>query len=117
MLKYLSREKDQGGPNAPLASNRHEQVDTMQPELRRKVELANRRVFGNVSLRSHQIPIIDAVMANRDVFAVLPTGAGKTLCFALPAVLSQGVTVVISPLIALIEDQVQLVGTRDCESF
>lgn len=62
--------------------------------------------FGYTSFRPHQSEIISAAIAGRDVLAVLPTGAGKSLCFQLPAVLENGVTVVISPLIALMNDQV-----------
>lgn len=54
-----------------------------------------------------QAEVIDAVMANRDVFVKMPTGSGKSLCFQLPAIASNGVTIVISPLNSLIEDQIE----------
>lgn len=65
-----------------------------------------RDIFGYGAFRPGQAEIIDAVMAGHDVLAVMPTGAGKSLCFQIPALASPGLTVVISPLKALMRDQV-----------
>jgi len=65
-----------------------------------------KRTFGYDTFRPLQRDIIDASLAGRDVFALLPTGGGKSLCFQLPALARPGLTVVVSPLIALMKDQV-----------
>jgi ATP-dependent DNA helicase RecQ len=65
-----------------------------------------KRYFGFDSFRPLQEKIVRDVLAGRDVFAVLPTGGGKSLCFQLPALVRPGLTVVVSPLIALMKDQV-----------
>lgn len=64
-------------------------------------------VFGFDGFRPLQKEIVDAVACGNDVLAILPTGGGKSLCFQLPALLRPGLTVVISPLIALMRDQVR----------
>jgi len=66
-----------------------------------------RDVFGFETFRPGQEEIVDAVTAGENVLAIMPTGGGKSLCFQLPALLRDGVTVVISPLIALMRDQVR----------
>src|SRR5436305_3487792 len=65
-----------------------------------------KKYFGFAAFRPLQEEIIHDALAGRDVFAVLPTGGGKSLCFQLPALARPGLTVVISPLIALMKDQV-----------
>jgi ATP-dependent DNA helicase RecQ len=67
---------------------------------------ALKRSFGHESFRSGQREIIDAILAGRDAFALLPTGGGKSLTYQLPAVLLSGLTLVVSPLIALMHDQI-----------
>ncbi|HTJ25236.1 MAG TPA: DNA helicase RecQ [Candidatus Limnocylindria bacterium] len=69
------------------------------------------RWFGFPSFRPFQEAIVRDVLEGRDVFALLPTGGGKSLCYQLPAVLSEGLTVVVSPLIALMKDQVDALDT------
>ena len=85
----------------------------MTPAAVEKDELqeALKRTFGFDSFRPLQREIICDSLAGRDVFALLPTGGGKSLCFQLPALLRPGLTVVVSPLIALMKDQVDALET------
>jgi ATP-dependent DNA helicase RecQ len=82
----------------------------MTGDLRRAAAIL-KSVFGYDSFRPGQAEIIGAVLAGKDVFAVMPTGSGKSLCYQLPAIVEGGLTVVVSPLIALMRDQVgQMAG-------
>jgi ATP-dependent DNA helicase RecQ len=94
---------------------RHPEQQTEQKTLRtttrlprpttRQVANVVTKVFGLSSLRPGQQAVIDAVLAGRHTLAIMPTGAGKSLCYQVPAMLMPGTTVVISPLIALMKDQ------------
>src|SRR5262249_26541987 len=73
---------------------------------------ALRHHFGFERFRAGQREIIETVLAGRSTVAILPTGGGKSLCYQLPALLSEGVTIVVSPLIALMKDQVDQLHAR-----
>lgn len=85
----------------------------------KKVHGLLRNVFGIESFRGNQEAVINATLDGRDVVVIMPTGGGKSLCYQLPALVSNGLTLVISPLIALMDDQVlQLKDTNiDAEAF
>lgn len=84
--------------SALLASPAHPTLDDARATLR--------RVFGHADFRGLQAPVIDEILAGRHAMAVLPTGGGKSVCYQVPALLLEGLTLVVSPLIALMTDQV-----------
>ncbi len=77
---------------------------------------ALRERFGHAELRGPQREVIDAVLAGRDVLLTMPTGGGKSLCYQLPALLLDGLTLVVSPLIALMQDQVDALRAKGIEA-
>ena len=82
-----------------------------EPSRRQAANLLQ-KVWGHSDFRGGQWSIIEAVLRGRDVVGVLPTGTGKSVCYQLPAALGSGLTLVISPLIALIRDQVESLSRR-----
>ncbi|MEL6902202.1 MAG: DNA helicase RecQ [Cyanobacteria bacterium J06606_4] len=80
--------------------------DQVYPPVTQSLEDALKHFFGHEQFRHDQQPIIERVLKNKDVLVIMPTGGGKSLCYQLPALLRPGITIVISPLIALMQDQV-----------
>ncbi|KAH3744907.1 recQ family DNA helicase [Pelomyxa schiedti] len=92
--------------------------DDEGPTWAQRIDECLRNVFGKESLREGQRQVINACLVERrDVMAVMPTGAGKSLCYQLTAVLSRGISFVISPLIALMENQVSALQALKINAF
>ena len=88
----------------------------MRDSVNQKPKSILKSVFGFDDFRPHQESIINEALSSRDVFAALPTGGGKSLCYQLPALLRPGLTVVVSPLIALMKDQVDAAKAAGIEA-
>ena len=79
----------------------------VNPDLTQRAQALLRSVYGYPEFRLGQLEVIESVLDGRDSFVLMPTGGGKSLCYQIPAMLRPGVGIVISPLIALMQDQVQ----------
>jgi ATP-dependent DNA helicase RecQ len=101
-------------PNSPLTESGSKQDLDIHPHIKKETFESNipniqdvlQEIFGYPEFRPFQAKIIANMLCKRDSLAVMPTGSGKSLCYQLPATLFPGLTVVVSPLIALMEDQV-----------
>src|SRR5574339_984229 len=71
-----------------------------------------RQHFGFEDFREGQREVIGAILEGKDAVVVMPTGSGKSLCYQLPAMILEGVTLVVSPLIALMKDQIDALAAR-----
>ncbi len=102
----------QTGPHPlPIPQRRYNRP--AMPELREQLQTH----FGLEDFRPAQRGVIEDVLAGRDVLCVMPTGAGKSLCYQLPAVIQRGLTIVVSPLISLMEDQVSQLKDEEIEAL
>ncbi len=97
---------EEGIPEAMLADGSSMPPGRSTPQGGTRPESILHRMFGYPTFRDNQKAIIDTLLAGRDVFALMPTGSGKSLCFQIPSIIRSGVGVVVSPLIALMQDQV-----------
>ena len=71
------------------------------------------KYFGFDDFRAGQLDIIYSILAQKNTFAILPTGGGKSICFQIPGLMMSGITLVVSPLISLMKDQVDALLKRD----
>ena len=82
-------------------------LSTPSPPPLEALEALLRKHWGHAHFRESQVPVVTAAAAGRDVLAILPTGGGKSICYQVPGVARGGVCLVISPLVALMADQVE----------
>jgi ATP-dependent DNA helicase RecQ len=80
------------------------------------VEKLLKTTFGHDSFRAFQKEAVDAILEKKDLITILPTGGGKSLCYQLPSLVMDGVTIVVSPLIALMQDQVHALQNNSIEA-
>ena len=75
-----------------------------------------KKFFGFSQFKGNQLDIIKALLAGKDCFVIMPTGGGKSMCYQLPALMCEGTAIIISPLIALMKNQVDAIRTYSTES-
>lgn len=106
-VSFMGRIQDDGA--CPIFN------DTSHPHCARLMEVFQ-QVFGLKTFRKNQLQAINAALLGHDCFVLMPTGGGKSLCYQLPALVDKGVTMVVSPLKSLIQDQVQKLQSLDVAS-
>ncbi len=92
--------------SAPKKAKKEQEQPT-KPTINLQIEL--QKNFGFKQFKGRQEAIIESLLGGKDTFVIMPTGGGKSLCYQLPAVISKGVAIIVSPLIALMKNQVDLV--------
>lgn len=102
-------------PVLPSATSNATKAPALSADQTDALNILN-RVYGYTGFRGRQADIIDYVCAGRDTLVLMPTGGGKSLCYQIPALVKSGIGVVISPLIALMQDQVQALRTVGIEA-
>ncbi len=85
---------------------------SIDDDVRRRALSTLKAKWGYVAYRPGQLEIIESLVSGKDVMAILSTGGGKSICYQVPSILSEGLTLVVSPLISLMEDQVQALVAR-----
>ena len=76
-----------------------------------------KKYWGYEQFRPQQLSVIESVLAGKDVLTLLPTGAGKSLCYQIPVLCNKGIGIVVSPLIALMQDQVRDLKSRNISAI
>ncbi|KAM9312999.1 ATP-dependent DNA helicase Q1 [Gastrophryne carolinensis] len=107
-IQKLSEEEDEGGAGTSAGSQASETWNKEDFSWSQKLREELRSSFRLETFRNLQLETINATMAGKDVFLIMPTGGGKSLCYQLPAVCSKGFTLVICPLVSLMEDQLMV---------
>ena len=86
-------------------------------DLWQQINSTLKQFWGYESFRYPQGEVIQSLLQSRDTLVVMPTGGGKSLCFQLPALVQEGLTIVVSPLVALMENQVKELQQRRLPAF
>lgn len=110
--RNLSRDNNReqmGTTTAKKGASKKQAKETNKPKQRFDLHKALQEYFGFNKFKGTQEKVIESLLAGHDTFVIMPTGGGKSLCYQLPAMVSEGVAIIVSPLIALMKNQVDLV--------